>query len=134
MTTPKIAAGTVIHRGEPTGRPVQQSCGAPKTTGAAATIHGHWSGRVASQDGMVSGSIGANPRSHQGSGTSAPIVGAAAMNARFRTTKARLRREGGNANAGHGASAPAVVAASASVGATRGLNDARSCPRKGTPA
>src|SRR2546428_135076 len=58
MTTPKIAAGTVIHSGEPTGRPAQQSCGAPKTTGAAATIHGHWSGRGAKEQGGADGPAG----------------------------------------------------------------------------
>ena len=58
-------------------------------------------------------------------GTIWAIHGAATTNARFNTTKASPRREGGNASAGHGASAPAIVAASARVrGTLSGLNDA----------
>jgi len=125
MTKPRSAAGAVIHTGELAGRAAQQPAGAPKTTGAATTIQGHWSGRAESHEGIVSGSIGANPRSHQGNGTIWAIHGAATTNARFNTTKASPRREGGNASAGHGASAPAIVAASARVrGTLSGLNDA----------
>src|SRR2546428_12437194 len=76
MTKPRSAAGAVIHTGELAGRAAQQPAGAPKTTGAATTIQGHWSGRAESHEGIVSGSIGANPRSHQGNGTTSAITGA----------------------------------------------------------
>jgi len=123
----------VIHTGELAGRAAQQPAGAPKTTGAATTIQGHWSGRAESHEGIVSGSIGANPRSHQGNGTIWAIHGAATTNARFNTTKASPRREGGNASAGHGASAPAIVAASARVRGTHDRRGERGDPRIDRP-
>ena len=115
MTIPRIAAGTTTSIGVFTGIPTQQSCGVTsKRTGAAATIHGHCSGRLESHAGIVSGSIGAKVRSHHGSAVAAAITGAVRISARLAATIAN-----------HGASAQAMVAASASPrGTLCGLNDA----------
>ena len=126
MTIPTIAAGTTTSSGVFTGIPTQQSCGVTsKRTGAAATIHGHCSGRLESHAGIVSGSIGAKVRSHHGSAVAAAITGAVRISARLAATRRALAGEGGNAIANHGASAQAMVAASASPrGTLCGLNDA----------
>src|SRR3989441_4145868 len=126
MTNPTIAAGTTTRSGVFAGITTQQSCGVTSNrTGAAMRIHGHGGGRVASDAGIVNGSIGAKLRSHHGSSAAAAITGAATISARLAAAKRSLAIAGGKEIANHGARAPVIVAASASPrGTLCGLNDA----------
>ncbi|HEV8470607.1 MAG TPA: hypothetical protein VGR46_13455 [Candidatus Limnocylindria bacterium] len=119
MTSPTTAAGTTTKSGVFTGIPTQQSCGVTsKRTGAARRIHGHCTGRVLSHAGIVSGSIGANVRSHHGNAVAAAIAGPATISPRLATTKTTLAGDGENAIANQGARAPAIVAASRRLAGT----------------